>query len=71
MQINSEQYRVARDGHFFSRTTPENGEAVTLCMPTPRGRRFIPVGNVSEVKELGQGKCLVTIHDLAPVAGFY
>ncbi|TNV22492.1 hypothetical protein FH968_00045 [Buttiauxella sp. B2] len=71
MQINSEQYRAARDGHFFSRITPLNGEPVTLNMPTPRGRRFLPVGNVSEIKDLGQGKCLVRIANLEPVQGIY
>lgn len=71
MQINSEQYRAARDGHFYSRITPENAEAVTLSMLTPRGRRFLPVGNVCDIKPLGEGKCLVSIAGLIPVEGIY
>lgn len=71
MQINSEQYRAAQVGRFYSRTTPENDEKVTLCMPTPRGRRYLPVGRVSEVKPLGHGNCLVRIADLQPVEGIY
>ncbi|KJO49458.1 hypothetical protein SR89_23315 [Klebsiella aerogenes] len=71
MQINSEQYRAARHGRFHSRFIPQNGEPVTLNIPTPRGRRFLPVGNVSEIKVMGQSSCLIAIDNLAPVQGIY
>lgn len=71
MQINSEQYRTARNGRFHSRFIPENGEPVTLNMLTPRGRRFIPVGNVSAIEVIGQSRCLITIDNLEPVEGIY
>lgn len=71
MQINSEQYRAAKIGHFYSRVIPQAGEPVTLNMLTPRGRRHVPVGNVSDIKVLGAAQCLVSIDNLEPVAGIY
>lgn len=71
MQINSEQYRAAKHGRFHSRFIPESGEPVTLNMPTPQGRRFIPVGNVSNIEVIGQSRCLITIDNLEPVKGVY
>lgn len=71
MRINSEQYRAARNGSFYSRVIPSDGEAVTLEVPTPRGRRFIPVGNVSVVNVVGQSLCVVAIKNLQPVEGIY
>lgn len=71
MRINSEQYRTARNGSFYSRVIPSDGEAVTLEVPTPRGRRFIPVGNVSVVNVVGQSLCVVAIKNLQPVEGIY
>lgn len=71
MQINSEQYCAARCGRFQSRIIPLNGEPVTLNMLTPRGRRFLPVGNVSAIEVIGQSRCLITIDNLEPVEGIY
>ncbi|HEY2452857.1 MAG TPA: hypothetical protein VGI71_09590 [Scandinavium sp.] len=71
MQINSEQYRAAKIGHFYSRVIPLADEPVTLVMLTPRGRRRIPVGNVSDIKVLGAAQCLISIDNLASVAGIY
>lgn len=71
MQINCEQYRAAKFGQFYSRVIPQNGEPVTLIMPTASGKRHIPVGNVSDIKVLGAAQCLIGIDNLEPVAGIY
>jgi len=71
MRINSEQYRAARNGSFYSREIPSDGEAVTLEVPTPRGRRFIPVGSVSIVSVVSESLCVLTIKNIQPVEGIY
>lgn len=71
MQINSEQYRLARDGWFYTHKQTHAGDELILNMPTPRGRRILPVGYVAEVKSLGFGRSMVRAERLENVEGIY
>lgn len=61
MNITTSQYRQGRKGCFLSTVRPEPGEKLTLIMPTCRGRRHIPVGNVVAIEPIGTARCLVHV----------
>lgn len=69
MNITTSQYRQATKGCFLSDVTPEDGESLVLIMPTCRGRRIVPVGQVQRVEAVGAKRCLVWVSALAFVEG--
>ncbi|MNP19647.1 hypothetical protein D3C76_1121870 [compost metagenome] len=71
MEINSRQYAAAQAGRFSVQCNAYENEEIILNMLTARGRRFVPVGRVSEVRALGFGRCLVRAERLEHVEGIY
>ncbi|HCM56639.1 MAG TPA: hypothetical protein DIS97_12165 [Citrobacter freundii] len=69
MNITTAQYRHGVKGCFLSTHRPQPGESLTLVMPTCRGKRFIPVGEVQRVEAVGSSRCLVWVSKLAFVEG--
>lgn len=69
MNISTKQYLDGLTGKFMSREIPEPGDKLTLVMPTCRGRRHLPVGEVESVMKIGSGQCLVMVKELAKVEG--
>lgn len=69
MNITTNQYRQGVKGCFLSTERPQVGEALKLIMPTCRGRRIIPVGEVQRVEAVGASRCLVWVSKLAFVEG--
>lgn len=69
MNINTEQYRYGRHGRFASSVKPTPGERLTLIMPTGRGKRHVPVGEVVAVEPLGSARWIVHVSKLKPVEG--
>lgn len=69
MNITTNQYRQGVKGCFLSIERPQVGEALKLIMPTCRGRRIIPVGEVQRVEAVGTSRCLVWVSNLAFVEG--
>jgi tRNA U34 2-thiouridine synthase MnmA/TrmU len=71
MEINSRQYEAAREGWFCVQCNAHEDEEIILNMPTARGRRFLHVGHVAEVKALGFGRNLIRAERLEHVEGIY
>ncbi|SBL37006.1 Uncharacterised protein [Klebsiella grimontii] len=69
MNITTTQYRQGVKGCFLSTEKPHVGESLTLVMPTCRGRRIIPVGEVQRVEAVGTSRFLVWVSKLAFVEG--
>ena len=69
MNITTNQYRQGVKSCFLSTERPQVGEALKLIMPTCRGRRIIPVGEVQRVEAVGTSRCLVWVSKLAFVEG--
>lgn len=69
MNINTAQFRQGRKGSFLSTSKPEPGERLILIMPTCRGRRHIPVGNVIGVEPVGAVRFLVHVSEMEFVEG--
>ncbi|NUL35072.1 hypothetical protein [Kosakonia sacchari] len=69
MNITTQQYREGKKGCFLSSTLPAIGESLTLIMPTGRGKRHVPVGDVANVEAVGNSRFLVWPLSLPPVEG--
>lgn len=69
MNITTTQYRQGLKGCFISEERPQAGDSLALVMPTCRGRRIIPVGEVQRVEAVGTSRCLVWVSKLAFVEG--